>query len=151
MPATPPISGSDAQDILDAARSRVMGQPIPTTAPSSFPMSEKTASRESNAEAGPAPTEQRNLSEFERVLEQEMEAHLGATSERMPGPPSETPPSVTVIPDRPSIPMAAVLPEVRPDPLAGLPVDGPTSPEKKDEDLQSEIAKIFGDISATRN
>ncbi|QLF70700.1 flagellar biosynthetic protein FliO [Peteryoungia desertarenae] len=150
-PTPPSISAPAAQDILDAARARVIGQQAPSTAPQSPSVAEKPVNREPESGAGQPSAERRNLSEFERVLEQEMEAQLDAISRPPPAARPDVAPSVSIMPDRPSLPMAAVLPTVRPDPLADLPVDSPASPEKKDAELQNEIAKIFGDISASRN
>ena len=82
-------------------------------------------------------------SEFERVLEEEMALHLAANDAQ----PTASPP------------FQPILPETRADRPFVPPVAGPTQndparlglPAKQEPDLQDEIARIFGEMSADRH
>lgn len=150
-----PVPGMNAEDVLDAARSRVL---------SSSSAGQYDAERFTPVEQGPvrpeepqtAPAPGRDLSDFERVLEEEMALHIAAD----PGPSRQQTTSATPIP--------ALLPETRADrprppigPLVGDPrLTSPASPANpaatsapttEEPNLQNEIARIFGEMSASRN
>lgn len=136
------------EDVLDAARMRVLAPaPAPVAAQPAEPL------RGPEQVEGPAPKQQaeapaRDISDFERVLEEEMALHLAAD----PAPSSRTAPEMTQI-----------LPETRADrprpPLTALMSDGnrtqgaaPSAAQQAQEpNLQNEIARIFGEMSASRN
>lgn len=149
------VPGMNAEDVLDAARSRVL---------SSSSAGQFDAERFTPLEQGPvrpeepqtAPVSGRDLSDFERVLEEEMALHIAAD----PGPSRQQTTSATPIP--------ALLPETRADrprppigPLVGDPrLTSPASPANpaatsapttEEPNLQNEIARIFGEMSASRN
>ncbi len=123
----------DAADILEAARQRVL---TPAASQRDEPRFEP---------AGPEfqrrSTEQ---SEFEKVLEQEMALHLAAANDQQP---------------KVATPFATILPDTRPDrpvvPPIATPVRAdtarPATPAPEEPDLQNEIARIFGEMSADRN
>lgn len=123
----------DAADILEAARQRVL---TPAASQRDEPRFEP---------AGPEfqrrSTEQ---SEFEKVLEQEMALHLAAANDPLP---KVTPPFASILPDtrpdRPVVPPIAT--PVRADTAR------PATPAPEEPDLQNEIARIFGEMSADRN
>lgn len=123
----------NAADILEAARQRVL---TPAASQRDEPRFEP---------AGPEfqrrSTEQ---SEFEKVLEQEMALHLAAANDQQP---------------KVATPFATILPDTRPDrpvvPPIATPVRAdtarPATPAPEEPDLQNEIARIFGEMSADRN
>ena len=135
-----------AEDLLEAARQRVL---VPVQAPASSRLVEPERFEprvESEAPAKPAEPEARDMSEFERVLEEEMALHLATAPAPQPAP--QTP---QILPetraDRPRPPIAAILPEAnRATPAT------PNAPQPAPEpNLQNEIARIFGEMSASRN
>ncbi|MBV2185373.1 MAG: flagellar biosynthetic protein FliO [Rhizobium sp.] len=136
-PAAEPAANphGDAADILEAARQRVLS---PVSAP---PRSEARPDQQSAAPEAPARSAE--LSEFERVLEEEMALHLAA-NDAQPVAPAPLPPLLPETrADRPVVPPMAT--PVRVDPVR----TGTATPEEPD--LQNEIARIFGEMSADRN
>lgn len=130
------IPQEDASDILEAARQRVLS---PVSAPSrgSEPRPERPSTMPET------PVRSGEQSEFERVLEEEMALHLAANDAR----PTASPPFQPILPetraDRPFVP-----------PIAGPVVNDasrPGVPAKQEPDLQDEIARIFGEMSADRH
>lgn len=138
------------EDVLDAARVRVL-----TPAPAPAPGNQQSADPVRHAVAAAEPARKRepevpakDLSDFERVLEEEMALHLAAD----PVPPTRHAPE-----------LAQILPETRADrprpPLTVLPPEGArtpaasasTSQQAQEPNLQTEIARIFGEMSASRN
>jgi hypothetical protein len=148
-PALPPvIDAPAAEDLLEAARLRVLA-PAPSAAqalpfePKRF---EPVADRRPAASEPEAPS--RDLSDFERVLEEEMAFHLAADPAPAPKPAAEF---SQILPetraDRPRLPASAILPaNGQSDTVA------PNSDKQGQEpNLQTEIARIFGEMSASRN
>lgn len=130
------IPQEDASDILEAARQRVLS---PVSAPSRG--SEPRPDRPSSTPETPVRSGEQ--SEFERVLEEEMALHLAANDAQ----PTASPPFQPILPetraDRPFVP-----------PIAGPVVNDasrPGVPAKQEPDLQDEIARIFGEMSADRH
>ncbi|MCA1967719.1 MAG: flagellar biosynthetic protein FliO [Rhizobium sp.] len=130
------IPQEDASDILEAARQRVLS---PVSAPSRG--SEPRPDRPSSTPETPVRSGEQ--SEFERVLEEEMALHLAANDARS----TASPPFQPILPetraDRPFVP-----------PIAGPVVNDasrPGVPAKQEPDLQDEIARIFGEMSADRH
>lgn len=123
----------DAADILEAARQRVL---TPAALLRDEPRFEPAA-----PEFQRRSTEQ---SEFEKVLEQEMALHLAAANDPLP---KVTPPFASILPDtrpdRPVVPPIAT--PVRAD------TNRPATTSAEEPDLQNEIARIFGEMSADRN
>lgn len=146
--AQPPvIDPPAAEELLEAARQRVLA-PVPTPAPvvSQQPQrTEPTTAAAPSIDTNEAP--QRDMSDFERVLEEEMALHLAAD----PVPTARPVPTISpILPetraDRPRPSVSAVLPEVsRP-----APGQNPAQPSEE-PNLQNEIARIFGEMSASRN
>lgn len=123
----------DAADILEAARQRVL---TPAASQRDEPQFEPAA-----------PEFQRRSSEqseFEKVLEQEMALHLAAANDPQP---------------KVATPFATILPDTRPDrpvvPPIATPVradtNRPATTPAEEPDLQNEIARIFGEMSADRH
>jgi len=144
----PVIDAPVAEDLLEAARQRVLA-PAPAPAPVQArlvepqqiePIIERQPPIAANE---PAP---RDMSDFERVLEEEMALHLAA--DPAPAPAPSLPP---ILPetraDRPRPPVAAIIPE------AGRTPNGTpnASQQGQEPNLQNEIARIFGEMSASRN
>ena len=130
------IPQEDASDILEAARQRVLS---PVSAPSRG--SEPRPDRPSSTPETPVRSGEQ--SEFERVLEEEMALHLAANDAR----PTASPPFQPILPetraDRPFVPPIA-RPVVNDASRPGVPA-------KQEPDLQDEIARIFGEMSADRH
>jgi len=142
----PVIETPVAEDLLEAARQRVL-VPAPTS----------TLSRPFEPQRFEPPTDRqppmplaepaaRDMSDFERVLEEEMALHLAADPAQKAAPQSQQ-----ILPetraDRPRAPIAAILPEGNRTPGAA-----PNPPQPGQEpNLQTEIARIFGEMSASRN
>ncbi len=139
----PPI----AADLLEAARQRVLA---PAPAFDNQPIAEARPVEPVKLDQ-PAPTtspQARDISDFERVLEEEMALHLAAD----PAPVA-----------KPAVPMPQMLPETRADrprpPVAAMVQEAPrtaaaqTNPvdQGQEPNLQTEIARIFGEMSASRN
>lgn len=146
----PVIDAPVAEDLLEAARQRVLAPaPAPAPAPVQARLVEpqqiepKIERQPPIAANEPAP---RDMSDFERVLEEEMALHLAA--DPAPAPVPSLPP---ILPetraDRPRPPVAAILPE------AGRTPNGTpnASQQGQEPNLQNEIARIFGEMSASRN
>ncbi len=148
-PALPPvIDAPAAEDLLEAARLRVLA-PAPSAAqalPFEARRFEPVADRRPVASEPEAPS--RDLSDFERVLEEEMAFHLAADPAPAPRPAAEF---SQILPetraDRPRLPASAILPaNGQSDTVA------PNSEKQGQEpNLQTEIARIFGEMSASRN
>ena len=126
----------DAADILEAARQRVLSPASSTPARSEARPDQPPVAQE-------APARSAELSEFERVLEEEMALHLAANDAR----PVASAPFPSLMPetraDRPVVPPIAT--PVRVDPVR------PATAAPEEPDLQNEIARIFGEMSADRN
>ncbi|MGQ2970209.1 MAG: hypothetical protein ACT6RF_15815 [Allorhizobium sp.] len=148
-PTLPPvIDAPAAEDLLEAARLRVLA-PAPSAAqasPFEAKRFEPVADRRRVASEPEAPS--RDLSDFERVLEEEMAFHLAADPAPAPKPAAEF---SQILPetraDRPRLPASAILPaNSQSDAVA------PNSDKQGQEpNLQTEIARIFGEMSASRN
>ncbi|PPJ46318.1 flagellar biosynthesis protein FliO [Rhizobium sp. KAs_5_22] len=132
----PTIPQSDAADILEAARQRVLS---PVSGPS--PRSDARADLPSAAPE--AAMRSGELSEFERVLEEEMALHLAANDAQPMAPAPFQPLLPETRADRPVVPPMAT--PVRVDPAR------PSAAASQEPDLQNEIARIFGEMSADRN
>ncbi|MBW8282197.1 MAG: flagellar biosynthetic protein FliO [Rhizobium sp.] len=130
------IPQNDASEILEAARQRVLS---PVSGPSRG--IEPRPDRSSVTPEPPVRSGQQ--SEFERVLEEEMALHLAANDTQ----PTASPPFQPILPetraDRPFVPPVAV--PTKNDPAR------PGLPAKQEPDLQDEIARIFGEMSADRH
>lgn len=150
-----PMPGMNAEDVLDAARSRVL---------SSSSAGQFDAERFMPVEQGPirpeepqmAPAPGRDLSDFERVLEEEMALHIAAD----PGPSRQQTTSAAPIPallpetraDRPRPPIAPLVGDPRPmSPASPANPAANPAPATEEPNLQNEIARIFGEMSASRN
>jgi hypothetical protein len=142
----PVIDAPVAEELLEAARQRVLA---PAQAPVQTRLVEPQQIESVIQRQPPiAANEQapRDMSDFERVLEEEMALHLAA--DPAPTPAQSLPP---ILPetraDRPRPPVAAILPE------AGRTPNGTpnTSQQGQEPNLQNEIARIFGEMSASRN
>lgn len=130
------IPHDDASDILEAARQRVLA-----------PVSGPSRGSEIRPDRPPAMPETAirsgERSEFERVLEEEMALHLAANDAQPTVSPQFQPIRPETRADRPFVP-----------PIAGPAPDDvarPGPPAKQDPDLQDEIARIFGEMSADRH
>jgi len=142
----PVIDPPAAEEFLEAARQRVLA-PAPVSAPAANLQPNRDATAANIASTVTSETPQRDMSDFERVLEEEMALHLAAD----PAPAAQ--PASTISPilpetraDRPRPPVSAVLPE------GNRPVAGQTNAQPGEEpNLQNEIARIFGEMSASRN
>jgi hypothetical protein len=148
-PALPPvIDAPAAEDLLEAARLRVLAPATSAAQPLPFEAKrfEPVADRRQAASEPEAPS--RDLSDFERVLEEEMAFHLAADPAPAPKPAAEF---SQILPetraDRPRLPASAILPaNGQSDTVA------PNSDKQGQEpNLQTEIARIFGEMSASRN
>lgn len=130
------IPQEDASDILEAARQRVLS-PASTPSRGSEPRPDRPSSTPET------PVRSGEQSEFERVLEEEMALHLAANDAR----PTASPPFQPILPetraDRPFVPPIA-RPVVNDASRPGVPA-------KQEPDLQDEIARIFGEMSADRH
>ena len=147
--ARPPvIDPPAAEELLEAARQRVLA-PVPAPAPAPV-VSRQPPRTEPTTEIAPpvdaSETPKRDMSDFERLLEEEMALHLAED----PAPAARPAPTISpILPetraDRPRPPVSAVLPEGnRPAPR-----QNPAQPGEE-PDLQNEIARIFGEMSASR-
>lgn len=141
--APAPEIASNAADILDAARARVLPQQariepqVSTPAAQSLPTVSEGAPVVT-ADAGAPP--QQPKGDFQRILEEEMNTNF--TAERIVQPvqtiqPAQSAPVRPVIPPQP-----ANLPRRDPDmpPITGA-----------DAELQKEVARIFGEMSVNRD
>lgn len=120
----------DAADILDAARSRVLqpqAEPFPA---SRFAQQSVRLEPEIAPTVTPAPVRTPEFSEFERVLEEEMASHMAADPR-----------------------LAKSLTGLGPVPV-NAPADSkpaPVTATGEEQNIQKEIARIFGEMSASRN
>ncbi|QRM45311.1 flagellar biosynthetic protein FliO [Rhizobium sp. BG4] len=138
-----PETASNAADILDAARARVLPQQVriepqvSTPAAQSLPtVSEGTPVVTADAGAPP----QQPKGDFQRILEEEMNTNFTAERVVQPVPtilPAQSMPVRPVIPPQP-----ANLPRRDPE---MAPVTG------ADAELQKEVARIFGEMSVNRD
>ncbi len=137
------LASALAEDILEAARGRVMPELAETAAAESELAPEPQPSPE-EPKVDEAP-KQRIPSDFERVLEEEMERHLAATASAAPVPATDIAAAPAIRPERPvGIPPVVGAPKVE--------VAGNRSSEAAEEpSLQKEIARIFGEMSASRD
>ncbi len=146
-PMLPPVIDTPvAEDLLEAARQRVL-VPAPTSIPSRpFEPQRFEPPTDSQPAMRLAEPAARDMSDFERVLEEEMALHLATDPA-----PKATPQSQQILPetraDRPRAPIAAILPEGNRTPGAAT---NPPQPGQE-PNLQTEIARIFGEMSASRN
>ncbi len=143
----PVIDPPAAEEFLEAARQRVLA-PAPVSVPAVNLQPNRGATAADIASSTVASeTPQRDMSDFERVLEEEMALHLAAD----PAPAARPAPTISpILPetraDRPRPPVSAVLPE------GNRPGAGQTTAQPGEEpNLQNEIARIFGEMSASRN
>lgn len=122
----------DAADILDAARDRVL-QPRQEPFPASrFTQQSDRFEPEITPTVTSAPVRTPEFSEFERVLEEEMASHMAADPR-----------------------LAKSLTGLRPVPV-NAPADSKPAPVTgtgagEEPNIQKEIARIFGEMSASRN
>lgn len=143
----PVIDPPVAADLLEAARQRVLA---PAASFDDQSIAEAKPIEPVKLDQ-PAPTttpQAREISDFERVLEEEMALHLAADPAPVP---------------KPAVPMPQMLPETRADrprpPVAAMVQDAPRNPaapsnaaqQGQEPNLQTEIARIFGEMSASRN
>jgi hypothetical protein len=159
-PVRAEIDAPLAEDVLEAARARVLSVPANEGAPRPFEATRFTSSGPGAMTVNTQPPEialdespTRDLSDFERVLEEEMALHIAAD----PGPQRSQPAAAPAVPpllpetrpDRPRLPIGAIAAEPRPSatPTAGA---NPAQPAEE-PNLQTEIARIFGEMSASRN
>lgn len=144
----PTIDAPAAEDLLEAARQRVLvSSPAPVQARPFEAQKFEPPAETRQAAPDPQPAA-RDMSDFERVLEEEMALHLASDPTPAQTPRVELP---QILPetraDRPRLPATAILP-------ATSPSDQPASPAAqadKEPNLQNEIARIFGEMSASRN
>lgn len=144
----PAIDAPAAEDLLEAARQRVLvSSPSPVQARPFEAQKFVPPADTRQAAQDPQPVA-RDMSDFERVLEEEMALHLASDRTPAQTPRVELP---QILPetraDRPRLPATAILP-------AAPPSDQPASPAAqadKEPNLQNEIARIFGEMSASRN
>lgn len=137
------LASTDAADILEAARERVMPELTATAAPEPERAPEPQPSVE-EPKLNEAP-KQRIPSDFERVLEEEMERHLAASASAAPVPASDNAAAPAIRPERPvGIPPVVGAPKV--EVTGKRPSDAAEEPS-----LQKEIARIFGEMSASRD
>lgn len=157
---SPDISSPMAEDVLEAARARVLVPPGDQGQIRPFDQARFVPDRERGFAGDIPPTATardeglaaREMSDFERVLEDEMALHIAAD----PGP--------SLPQTSPASPIPALLPETRPDrprpPLGTMvaetrqptaPAGANTAPPAEEPNLQNEIARIFGEMSASRN
>ncbi|KQW28696.1 hypothetical protein ASE36_09350 [Rhizobium sp. Root274] len=151
---------SSAEDVLEAARARVLSMPVNEGAPRPFEAARFASSGPGTMTANAQPSEiardespaPRDISDFERVLEEEMALHIAAD----PGPQRPQPAAAPAVPpllpetrpDRPRLPIGAIAAEPRP---AATPAGANPAQPAEEPNLQTEIARIFGEMSASRN
>jgi flagellar biogenesis protein FliO len=156
---SPEVASPSAEEVLEAARARVLVAPVNESQIRPFEADRFVSNNQAGATAEGSSTPKREeipaareMSDFERVLEDEMALHIAAD----PGPARVEAPAVA--------PISALLPETRSDrprpPLGIMGTDPrqPTSPAgantanaAEEPNLQNEIARIFGEMSASRN
>lgn len=155
----PHVTAPDAANILEAARARVLPINATERPGSAQPFAaERFSPQHEPVKAAEKQEPPRDMSDFERVLEEEMALHLAA--DPLPLPPAgnfkgDSPMSQPFLPEirsaRPGLPISAVLPESRhaTTPVAKPATDADAKPDEPN--LQNEIARIFGEMSASRN
>lgn len=134
QPEQAPVQASNpvihAEDVLEAARQRVLPPSVESPAAAS--------ARPSQADEQHPKKE---LSDFERVLEEEMALHLSANETAARTQFDVAP----IVPDtRPSRPIA-------PPVIVTPPPGAPAAANREEPNLQTEIARIFGEMSVNRN
>ena len=156
-PEPPQITDENSvDDILEAARSRVLTpQADPARMPAAMPS--PAASMPPAGQPVPQPKAPgKPSSDFERILEDEMNLRL---ADNMPAAP-QRPLAPTVMPPRPTAaPMVMVDPPLRPvassaGSTAAQPATKTTTPQaanQQEPSLQTEIARIFGEMSVKRS
>lgn len=144
----PAIDAPAAEDLLEAARQRVLVSSPAPVQPRPFEALKFEPPAETRQAAPDPQPAARDMSDFERVLEEEMALHLASDPTPAQTPRVELP---QILPetraDRPRLPATAILP-------AAPPSDQPASAAAqadKEPNLQNEIARIFGEMSASRN
>ncbi|WP_054158674.1 flagellar biosynthetic protein FliO [Rhizobium sp. AAP43] len=143
----------DVEAVLEAARQKVLA-PEPRREPRPFEAERFTSKTVTPFAAAAAEEPKRDISEFERVLEEEMALHLAASP--TPGPAAAGPrPAVSqVVPDvlteTPRLPMDLILGERRQNAVDDSKLT-PDAESANEPSLQNEIARIFGEMSASRN
>ncbi|RYC12244.1 flagellar biosynthetic protein FliO [Ciceribacter ferrooxidans] len=137
------LAPADAADILEAARGRVMPE-LAETAAAEPERAPETQPSPEEPKADEAP-KQRIPSDFERVLEEEMERHLAATTAATPAPAADIPPAPAIRPERP-VGVPPVVGASKPAAAGNRPAEAAEEPS-----LQKEIARIFGEMSASRD
>ncbi|WP_159948029.1 flagellar biosynthetic protein FliO [Rhizobium sp. 18065] len=152
----PEVTAPDAANILEAARARVL--PMNAERPDAAQpfAAERFAPQHEPFNAAEKQEPPRDMSDFERVLEEEMALHLAADPLPLPQASNlkgDSPMTQPFLPeirsDRPGLPISAILPENR---HVTPPAAKPATDAKPDEpNLQNEIARIFGEMSASRN
>jgi hypothetical protein len=153
------VASPSAEEVLEAARARVLVAPVNESQIRPFEADRFVSDNQPRAAAAGSSTPKREeipaareMSDFERVLEDEMALHIAAD----PGPARVEAPAVA--------PISALLPETRSDrprpPLgtmgadprqASAPAGANTTNAAEEPNLQNEIARIFGEMSASRN
>lgn len=158
-PVRAEIDAPLAEDVLEAARTRVLSVSVNEGAPRPFEAARfassgpgaMTANTQQGIALDESPT--RDLSDFERVLEEEMALHIAAD----PGPQRSQPAAAPAVPhllpetrpDRPRLPIGAIAAEPR---ASATPTASANAAQPAEEpNLQTEIARIFGEMSASRN
>lgn len=132
-PVAPVVEASSAADVLDAARQRVLPQqrlePQLLTRPAQSPPAAEQGIPVVRGETAAAP--KTSVSDFERILQEEMDNTLAA-QRVVP---------VANTPARPAPSQSGSLPRRDPEmaPITGV-----------DSDLQKEVARIFGEMSVNR-
>lgn len=119
-------------DVLEAARQRVLP-----------PSAESQAAASAKPPQGTEQQPKKELSDFERVLEEEMALHLSANETAA----------------RTQFDVAPIVPETRPSPSRPIappvivtpPPGAPAAANREEPNLQTEIARIFGEMSVNRN
>ncbi len=144
----PAIDAPAAEDLLEAARQRVLASsPAPVLARPFEAQKFEPPAETRQAAQDPQPAA-RDMSDFERVLEEEMALHLASDPTPAQTPRVELP---QILPetraDRPRLPATAILPAAPPSDQPG----SPAAQVDKEPNLQNEIARIFGEMSASRN
>ncbi|MDQ0453834.1 flagellar biosynthetic protein FliO [Rhizobium paknamense] len=131
-PVAAPLKSEDASAILDAARDRVLTPKVQPFPPERF--AARPAAPE--PQARPEPDDAKLRSEFEKILDAQMQTEADITPPR---------------PARPTIepPVARAVPPIRPPQPAGQSTVEKEKPA--DGNLQDEIARIFGEMNATKN
>ncbi|UJW73983.1 flagellar biosynthetic protein FliO [Rhizobium sp. SL42] len=155
----PDVTAPDAADILEAARARVLPLNAAERPGAAQPFAaERFVPQHEPINVAQAEEPARDMSDFERVLEEEMALHLAADPLPLPQDnnirgdgPTAQPFLPEIRSDRPGLPVSAILPEGRhaTPPVARPSANADGTPDEPN--LQNEIARIFGEMSASRN